>query len=273
MANNKIILITGANSGFGQAISSKLIEDGYIVYGTFRNNANQLNAGGKYIQLDIRDRESIRAGIDSIIKEHGRIDVLINNAGVGVAGATELSSIEDLNFQIGTNLYGCVNMCAEVGKYMRESRAGLIINISSIAGIFAIPYQGLYSASKAAIDSYSQALRMEMKQFNVDISVVCPGDFHTNFSTSRKISDSTLKNDDYSRSFLSVQKCFENDELNGDKPEYLAEKISKIVSSKKHRMRYVVTSNFLQKLSIFLYHILPNNIFQYMLSKFYKMPY
>ncbi len=187
----KIILITGVSSGFGRAIAERLLGDGHIVYGTSRRELDFSLEGLIVRRLDVTDRHGVKAVVDSIVQEQGRIDVVINNAGVGIAGATELASDEEIDLQMNTNLRGVVGMCAAVLPYMRAKRSGTIINISSIGGVFAIPYQGFYSVSKFAVEAYSEALSLETKQFGIRVVIVEPGDFNTGFTANRKVSAGT----------------------------------------------------------------------------------
>ena len=147
----QVILITGASSGFGKISAQMLAERGHIVYGTSRK---QTESSGKVTMLvvDVTDPSSIEQAVNKIYSKHGRIDVLINNAGMGIGGALELATKEEVALQMDTNFFGVVNMCKAVLPLMRKAQKGKIINLSSIAGIMAVPYQGFYSASKFAIE-------------------------------------------------------------------------------------------------------------------------
>ncbi|MDD3405217.1 MAG: SDR family oxidoreductase [Paludibacteraceae bacterium] len=267
---HKIILVTGASSGFGKAISEQLVKEGHIVYGTSRKLVTFDN-GCKMLQMDVTDRMSINNAILQIIEEQKQIDVVINNAGMGIGGSVELATKEEIALQMNTNFGGTVNVCSCVLPYMRRQRTGLIINTSSIGGVFGIPYQGFYSASKFAIEGYSEALSLETYQFGVRVVMVEPGDFSTGFTGNRKISVATQNDPDYQASFARVLKNIEHDETNGGKPEYLAKQIAKIVASKRPRLRYVITPNFTQKLSVLLSKIMCGRHFQAMLRKFYNV--
>jgi short-subunit dehydrogenase len=273
-AEKFVILITGATSGFGQAIAEYLAKKGHIVYGTGRKVQNISYGERKNItllQMDITDIESIQNGIQTLIEREGRIDILINNAGVGVAGVLELSTAEEIHFQINTNLIGTINVCSQVLPYMRKQRSGKIINISSIAGVMGIPYQGLYSVSKFGIEAYSETLSLEVHPFNIKVILVEPGDFHTGFTSNRKVSDLSLSNEDYKDSFTKTMNIIEKEELSGLKPIVLAKKIDCIINKKRPKFRYSVASP-VQKLSIFAKKILPARWFQAILRIYYKIP-
>ena len=263
-----VILVTGTSSGFGLAIRRHLISKGHKVYGSSRT----ADLSDPYIlAIDVRDAASAQLAIDKVIEREGSIDVLINNAGMGIGGAAELATPEEVDLQMGTNFIGCTNMCRAVLPYMRRQRKGMIINISSIAGRFAIPYQGLYSASKFAIEGYSQALALETKQFGIKIVCVNPGDFNTGFTKARKISQLTVENEDYEQSFARVLKNVEKDELGGGNPDLLARKIGKIVAKRHPRFHYIVAKDPIQSLAVYLSMILPQNFFHWIIRLFYSV--
>ena len=261
------ILITGASSGFGASLLSHLSSLGHTVIGTSRHPA----ADSPLLKLDVRDPENCRKVVSEVILKYGRIDILINNAGMGLGGAAELTTDEEFHLQMETNFFGTVNMCRAVLPTMRKFRSGKIVNFSSIAGRFAIPYQGPYSCSKFAINAYSQALALETRQFNIDVLLIEPGDFATGFTSSRINSQSTEDSPDYRESYLRTRKCFEHDETNGAKPDYLAKKVAKIIKSKHPKFHNVITPSFTQQLSVFLFTLLPARLSFAILRKFYSV--
>lgn len=264
----KVILITGASSGFGKATAELLAQRGHIVYGTSRTTKEHPSV--HFLNMDVRDRESIASGVRQIIEKEGRIDVLVNNAGMGIGGSLELATPEEIDLQIGTNFMGCVNMCQAVLPHMRKQRQGRIINLSSIGGIMGLPYQGYYSASKFAIEGFSEALSAEVKGFGITVSMVEPGDFATGFTASRKNSSLTLENEDYGDSFRRSLDLIEKEENGGLKPEVLARRIAKIVECRHPKLRYVV-ANLEQWFSVVVKRILPGNWFVGILRNYYKV--
>ena len=252
----KVIIITGASSGFGKAIAERLASHGHTVYGICRREMQHDKIN--YRQGDIRDVDRIQQIANEIYEKEGHIDVLINNAGMGLGGALELTSWEEIKLQMETNFYGCVNVCQKVLPYMRKQRNGKIINFSSIAGIEGIPYQGFYSCSKFAIEGFSETLAAEVKRFGISVSLVEPGDFATGFTAVRVNSETTLKDPDYGPVFARVRERFEKEEIGGLKPEYMAKKVEQIVDAKRPRLRYCV-ANLEQKLSVILKRIIPGN--------------
>ena len=265
---NKVVLITGASSGFGEATAKHLAKKGYKVYGTSRKEMTDKNV--KMLKMDVCNSQSITEAINQILEKEGKIDVLINNAGMGIGGCIELATDEEMALQMNTNFMGMANMCKAVLPIFRKQRSGKIINISSIGGIMGLPYQGFYSASKFAIEGYSEALAAEMKGMGIKVVLVEPGDFSTNFTSNRKNSDLTFKNIDYGKSFNRALKIIEKEEKSGLEPIVLAKRIEKIIKTKNPRFRYVV-ANLEQRLSVLLKKILPANMFIDILRNYYKV--
>ena len=264
---NKVILITGASSGFGKSTAELLPSKGYIVYGTSRKPATHPTV--KMLVMDVRDRASVKASVEQIVAEQGRIDVLINNAGMGIGGCLELATEEEIRIQMDTNFGGCVNLTQAVLPYMRKQRKGQIINFSSIGGVMGLPYQGYYSCSKFAIEGFSEALSAEVKGFGISVSMVEPGDFATGFTASRKNSEATLNDPDYGPIFRRSLDIIEKEENGGLKPEVLSRKILKIVESNHPRLRYVV-ANLEQWASVVLKRFISGNWFVDILRGYYK---
>lgn len=264
---NKVIIITGVSSGFGKATAELLASHGHKVYGICRRKADHPNIN--YIQCDVRDVETISLKIKEIYDKEGAIDVLINNAGMGIGGSLEMATREEIDTQMNVNFMGCVNMCQKVLPYMRKQQYGKIINLSSIGGIMGLPYQGFYSASKFAIEGFSEALSAEVKGFGIHVSLVEPGDFATNFTASRKNSQATMEDPNYGPIFKRSLELIEKEEKKGLTPDTLARKIEKIVDANHPHLRYVV-ANFEQWLSVMLKRIIPGNWFVDILSDYYK---
>ena len=263
-----IILITGITSGFGKAMAERLCADGHIVYGTHRH-ATDLLPGVHYIKADAQKEEECRDAVQQVLDAEGRIDVFINNAGMGIGGPLEFSSLEDAERQMDVNWMGMVRFLHYVLPAMRRQGGGRIICFSSIGGLMGLPFQGLYSASKFAIEGYCEALRMEVRAHNIQVVVIEPGDFATAFTAQRKsVSDPEAYEvyKTYAKSLASI----EHDETTGLKPEYLANKISKIVTARKPRYNYII-STLEQRLSVLLKAILPPSWFAAILRSYYKL--
>jgi short-subunit dehydrogenase len=196
--------------------------------------------------------------------------VLINSAGMGIGGAVELATPEEISRQMQTNFTGTVNMCTAVLPHMRAARRGQIINISSLAGAMAVPFQGFYSASKFAMEGYSEALSMEVHPFRIKVSLVEPGDFSTGFTASRLISEATLNHADYGARFKKCLRIVEKEEANGCKPIKLAKKIYKIIRTKHPKFRYRV-GNLLQITFTQAKCIIPSRWHQALLRLYYGL--
>ncbi len=263
-----VILITGISSGFGKAMAERLAADGHKVYGTHRRDVTPI-PGVTYVKADASDDAEVEAAVKRVTDAEGRIDVFINNAGMGIGGPLEFSSLDDARRQMDVNWMGMVRFLHFVIPVMRKQRSGKIICISSIGGLIGLPYQGLYSASKFAIEGYCEALRLELREFGVKVVVIEPGDFSTGFTATRSSVSSPEAFEAY-KSYAASMASIEHDETSGLKPEVLAAKISSIVRSKNPKYSYIV-STFLQRLSVLAKTLLPPSLFARVLAAYYKL--
>jgi len=263
-----IVFITGISSGFGLETAKLLSEEGHTVYGTVRRSVEPL-PNVSYFTLDVRDKQAVVEAVRQIIEKEGRIDVLVNNAGMGIGGPLEFATEEEIRLQMDTNFMGLVHCVDAVLPYMRRQGKGKIIALSSIGGLMGLPFQGFYSASKFAIEGYCEALRLETKSFGIKVVVIRPGDFSTGFTGSRKKVENEAAMEAYPIYKTAIDKV-EHDENGGLKPVVLALKISKIIRRKNPRNGYVVAP-FEQKLSVLLKRILPAKWFARILGSYYKL--
>lgn len=263
-----VILITGITSGFGRAIAAQLSTDGHRVYGTYRQKSERI-PGVTYIKADVRDDNAVSIAVNTVIQEEGCIDVFINNAGMGIGGPLEFTSIEDAKSQMDVNFMGMVRFMNKVLPVMRKQGHGHIICISSIGGLMGLPYQGVYSASKFAIEGYCEALRLELRQFNIRVSVINPGDFSTGFTSQRSKVSGTEAMTAYPGYANSMQ-SIEHDENSGLKPDRLARRISRIIRKRRPRNRYIIATP-VQKASVLLKRILPARWFDSIIASYYKL--
>jgi short-subunit dehydrogenase len=272
-SSSKVVLITGASSGIGLAIANTLLEKGFKVYGTSRKvkeeNITRAQNGSGFITmipLDVCSETSVNAAVDYVLQKEQCLDILINNAGYGIAGSVEDTSTEETISQFDTNFFGVHRMCRAVLPKMREQKQGLIINISSVAGLISVPYQSMYSASKAAIESMTEALRIETKPFGIKVSLVAPGDTKTDFTARRQyVKDSA--NSPYSEKFLKAIKTMEKDEQNGPPPKEIVNAVLKIINSNNPPVRIV--AGFSYKTLVFLKKLLPARFVEFLVSKVY----
>ncbi|MGB5700199.1 oxidoreductase [Muriicola sp.] len=186
--DNKIWLITGISSGLGKALAESVIEKGYFVIGTFRNESqvaefNKKNIkNAKAILLDITNEEIIETSIKKVISEYGKIDVLVNNAGIGFVGAVEETSMKEVRSVFEPNFFGTLKLTQSVLPFMRKEKNGHIVQISSHGGIKAFSGFGIYNASKFALEGFSEAMAQEVAPLGIKVSIVEPGPFRTNFA-------------------------------------------------------------------------------------------
>ena len=263
-----VILITGITSGFGKAMAERLSADGHTVYGTHRK-ATEFIPGVTYIRADATVDAEVEAAVAQVVAKEGRIDVFINNAGMGIGGPLEFCSLEDAQRQMDVNWMGMVRFLHHVVPVMRAQGKGRILCFSSIGGLMGLPFQGLYSASKFAIEGYCEALRLEVRGFGIDVILIEPGDFATSFTAQRKSVAAPEAYEVY-KTYADSLASIEHDETTGLKPEFLAGKISKIVRCRRPRYNYII-STFEQRLSVTLKKLLPPRWFAAILSSYYKL--
>lgn len=261
----KVIFITGISSGFGKKTAELLAHKGHIVYGTIRT-ACDVDPLIHVLTMDLTDPSSIKSAVDKVIIEEGRIDVLINNAGMHLGGPIEEAPAELFTRQMNTNVNGLVHVLQAALPTMRNQGGGLIINFSSIGGIMGLPFQPFYSASKFAIEGLSEALRIELTNFNIKVVIINPGDFHTN-NTANRI-NIVSEGGPYEAQFKKSISVIERDENGGWLPEVLAAKICKIVESKRPHNRYIIAT-LEQKFAVLLKRILPISVFAAILGAHY----
>ena len=264
---SKVILITGASSGIGKASAEYLTQQGHTVFGTSRYPGSYPKPNNyTVLQMDVTEIESIQTAINQIIENKGKIDVLINNAGFGLAGAIQDTSIGKAKEQFETNFFGTVRLIKSVLPIMRKQEFGLIINISSIGGLIGLPYQSMYSASKFAIEGLTESLYKELRSTKIKIVLVEPGDFATSFMKKREIPKNATQSDPFNTTLGII----EYDEKNGQDPIIIGKLLNNIINKSNPRLRYAVGA-FDQKLAVFLKRGLPNRLFDWIIMKHYKV--
>lgn len=266
---DKVVLITGGSSGIGKSIGEFLHHKGFVVYGTSRNPEKVVNAIFPLIALDVRDVDSINKAVAKVIAISGRLDVVINNAGVGITGPLEEIPTVEIKNNFETNLFGPIEVMKAVLPQMRVQQSGLIINITSIAGYMGLPYRSVYSASKGALELITEALRMEVKPFGIQITNVAPGDFATNIAAGR-FHAPLLKGSAYEKTYGDTLKTMDEHVNSGSNPNEMAEAVYKIIQTKEPKIHYKI-GVFMQKFSIVLKRILPDKVYEKMLMNHYKL--
>ena len=266
---NKVVLITGGSSGIGKSIGEFLHQRGFVVYGTSRNPERVLNSVFPLVALDVRDADSIHAAVAKVIAASGRLDIVINNAGVGITGPLEEIPMEEMKNNFDTNFFGPIEVMKAVLPQMREQKSGLIINVTSIAGYMGLPYRSIYSASKGALELITEALRMEVKSFGIHITNVAPGDFATNIASGRYHAP-VKKGSAYEVSYGESLRTMDEHVDGGSNPNEMAEAVYNIIQTPNPNIHYKVGA-FMQKLSIVLKRILPDKVYEKMLMNHYKL--
>jgi short-subunit dehydrogenase len=266
----KVVLITGGSSGIGKAIGEYLMARGYKVYGTSRNpDRFTTDFPFTLLALDVTNTTSIKACVALLLKKETRIDVLINNAGVGITGPLEETPIEEIQKAFATNVYGPIQLTNEVLPTMRHQGSGHIINITSIAGYMGLPYRGIYSATKAALEITTEAYRMELLQFGVQMTSVAPGDFATNIAAGRYHAP-VVENSPYKLAYANTLTMMDAHVDSGENPNKMAEAVYGIIQNKTPKVRYRVGA-FMQKFSIVLKKVLPSKMYEKILMNHYKL--
>ena len=260
---SRVVVITGASSGIGLEASRIFSEAGDTVIALSRSGGGDY---GDRQKCDIEKEEDISRIVDYVISTYGKIDVLVNNAGIGISGALETQSIEDVKKQIGVNLIGSIQMMQAVLPYMRQNGGGRIINTSSVASKVGIPFQSFYSASKAGLDAVSFALNAEVKRFGIKVTNVLPGDTKTGFTDAR-IKQDTKDADVYSSIMTRSVSQMEKDERNGMSPTIIAKTIYKVSRRKYPPIQTVV--GFKYKVLCLLIKFLPVRVANFVVGKMY----
>lgn len=274
MATNDIVLLTGGSAGLGKATAELLMKSGYIVYSGSRRlsdpHTDALSKGEIIpLQMDVTDAKSVQSGVDRIVAERGRIDVVICNAGNGIAGSIEDTAEEEARFQMETNFFGTVNVLHAVLPVLRSQGEGKIITTSSVAGFIPIPYQGYYSASKAAVKILTQTLAIEMKHFGVQCCCVLPGDAKTDFTAARRFTEAAQSPQSaYTERMKKAVDTMAHDEQNGMEPVEISRAILKQI--KKKKMSLVVVPGISYKLISFIFRLVPNRFLLFVVDKLYS---
>ena len=260
---SKVVILTGGSSGIGRATAELLRAQGCTVYEFSRRPSPE---DPWHRSVDVTDGAAVKAATDEVFEREGRIDILINNAGFGISGAMEFTDPADAHRLMEVNLFGMDNAIRAALPHMRRAGSGRIVNISSVAGVFAIPFQAWYSISKAAVRSLTMALYNEVAPFGIEVTSVMPGDIRTGFTAARKKS---VEGDDIygGRISASVAKM-EKDEQNGMRPEDAAKTIAR-VALKRGRVKPFYAIGLSYKCLVLLDSLLPCRAVRWLLFQLY----
>ncbi|TDW96161.1 oxidoreductase [Dinghuibacter silviterrae] len=238
----KVVLITGASSGMGKETAKLLLQQGYTVYGAARRVERMEDVqklGGKVLRMDVTDDDDMVRGVEEMLKKEGRIDVLINNAGFGSYGTVEDVPMADARYQMEVNVFGLARLCQLVIPHLRAQGSGKIVNITSIGGKVVTPFGAWYHASKFAVEALSDALRMELKPFGVDVIVIEPGGVQTEWGDIAMANLVKVSGQGAYKGLVDrVLAIMPGIEAKAAPPSVIAKLIARVLLVKKPRTRY-----------------------------------
>lgn len=264
----KTVIVTGASSGIGRATAEALAKAGFTVFGTSRKTGGISPAGLEMLTCDVTDDASVKALVDTVLERAGRIDVVVNNAGVGLLGGAEESSISQVQALFDVNLFGVLRMTNAVLPTMRRQRQGRIINVSSGLGFAPAPYSAHYAATKHALEGHSESLDHEIRAFNVRVSLIEPAYVRSPFDQNSLEPDRKLPEYDEARSRVLG---FVQDVMpTADTPEMVAEAVLKAATDKDQKRRYTV-GKVAGQISL-LRRLMPAKIFDKALRQQLRLP-
>ena len=264
--NGKVAVVTGASGGIGLAISKALQKEGVKVYDISRTIKPHEEIVKAY-SADVNDTKKIEEILEEIYAENGHIDIFVNNAGFGIAGAVEDASAKNIYALVNTNLSAVTALSGVATKFLKRSgKGGNIINICSVGGVIPLPFQATYSATKAGVEIFSRALANEVKPFKIKVTSVLPGDTKTGF-TQNRIIENNNNSEKYQKNVEKSIKKVEKDEQTGKSPDTVGKVVVKILKQKNPPLRKTV--GFWYKCAVFLPRILPTKLINYIVRKIY----
>jgi NAD(P)-dependent dehydrogenase (short-subunit alcohol dehydrogenase family) len=264
----KVVLITGATSGIGQACANHLSGRGWRVFGT-RRGSSSAGANGtpfEMITMDVDNDASVQAGVETLLSKVGRLDAVVNNAGFSLMGPIEHTSTEEAKAQMETNFFGVLRVCRATLPALRQQGGGHIVNVSSLAAVVGLPFSGLYSASKFALEGLSESLRHETRPFGVRVVLVEPGDFRTPITAKRRTTQASAANDTYRSPFEQFKLKQDQDEAQAPDPLAVAQLIDAILRNPRPQMRYSV-GMMGQRIVVPLKRFLPQALFEWLFRR------
>ena len=272
--HEKVVIVTGASSGIGNACATFLAKKGFRVFGTCRNPATYAKKADEFFELvamDVTDDESVSKAVAAVLAKAGHIDGILCNAGMGIAGSIEDSSMEEIFLQINTNFLGAVRSIKAVLPAMRAAGAGKILVLSSIAGVVGMPFQAFYSASKYAIEGMVESLRYEVRPFGVQACLIEPGDFRTGFTAARRY---VKKADDasvYKKFFDAAMGVQIHDESHGFDPLVAAKRVHQLFGAARLPLRTTVGPG-IERFAVMVKRLVPARWFEKFYRVYYKLP-
>lgn len=259
----KVAVVTGASSGIGLTISKGLIDNGFKVYGLSRSKPDY--AGIAYIPCDVTKERDVENALKQVADKEGRIDVLINNAGMGISGAVEFTEGESAKYIFDVNFFGAFYCAKHASGYMRKSGGGKIINVSSVGSVMAIPFQAFYTATKLALNGFFEAFSLEVKPFNIQVCTLMLGDVKTGFTASRR--KNAAGSDAYSGRIEKSVAVMEKDERSGLPPEAVSKQAARLCGRK--RLPHYKVVGFKYKTFVVLGKVLPKRLVMFVIDCLY----
>ena len=269
MENSRIVLITGASSGIGLSIGQHLSSLQYQVVGTSRNPDKYPNHPFPLIAMDVLDNTSVKNGVAAVIAAYARIDVLINNAGMGMAGPLEEMDLEAVDSLMNTNLNGPIRVMQHTLAIMHKQQSGRIINVASLAGDNGLPFRSIYAASKAGLMRVSESLRLELRHTPIQCTVLSPGSIKTAIAENRYYAP-LAENSVYYKQYKASLADMNNHVSKGLPPICVAKKVEKLINNKKLKPHYSV-GPFLEVLSPIIKFLLPQRAYENLIASFYNL--
>lgn len=262
-----VVLITGASCGIGACCAAYLAERGYRVYGASRS-AQATHPAVLPLAMDVTGETSVLHAVDTILGREGRLDIVVNSAGSSLGGAIEDTSVQEACDQFDVNFFGVLRVCRAALPILRRQGAGYIVNIGSIAGLLAVPYQGLYSASKFALEGLTEALRLEVRALGVRVVLIEPGDHRTSFTDRRRMALASAPGSVYHRASERAIARMASDEQNGQSPGSIARLLHRIVNTDQPRLRYTAGPGS-QRAAVWLKRLAPYSLVEKIMLAYY----
>lgn len=269
MKNPSVVLITGASSGIGLAAGQYLNEKGFHVIGTSRFPENYPNHPFPLISMDVMDNTSIKNAIEIVIEKYKSLDVLINNAGMGMAGPVEELQMDHLDTVFNTNLKGPIRVMQHALKIMHKQQGGKIINIASLAGENGLPFRSIYSASKAALIRVTESLRLELRHTSIQCATLSPGSIQTPIAANRfyaPLKDGSIYHTQYKNALQDMDTHVDK----GLQPIQVAKKIEQLIL-KKNLKPYYSVGPFLEVFSPVIKFLMPQRMYENLIASFYNL--
>ena len=276
---DKTVLVVGGSSGIGRACALELARRGYRVFSTTRRSPDEIGAALRsqlgssdrleVVAMDVDRDESVAVAVRDVVGRASRIDAVVNCAGFGIGGSIEDTGIDEAKAIFETNFFGTLRVCRAVLPVMREQGSGTIVNVSSIGGRIALPFQGLYSATKFAVEGLTESLRMEAHRFGIRVALLEPGDFSTGFTDHRRAARGA-QSPAYAGAYRAPLSVVEKDERAGASPDAIGRLVARILSVRSPRLRYAVGPAF-QRFALRLKNVLPSKLFGWGLRWYYRI--